>query len=96
MTSTIDFRTPGAGFDQPVEMWLACHERVQRFAALLSRLADHVRKQGADEDAQVTATSIRRYFNEAASERLTFFNSALTDAVLRSTRYAGNVPPVTG
>jgi hemerythrin-like domain-containing protein len=66
MKSTIDFRTPGAGFDQPVEMWLACHERVQRFAALLSRLAEHLRKQGADEDAQVTAASIRRYFNEAA------------------------------
>ena len=64
--STIDFRTPAAGFDQPVEMWRACHERVQRFAALLSRLADHLRKQGANEDAQVTATSIRRYFNEAA------------------------------
>ena len=32
MTGTIDFRTPGAGFDQPIEMWLACHERVQRFA----------------------------------------------------------------
>jgi pyridoxamine 5'-phosphate oxidase len=64
--STIDFRTPGAGFDQPVEMWLACHERVQRFAALLSRLIDHLGKRGADEDAQVTATSIRRYFNEAA------------------------------
>lgn len=66
MTGTIDFRTPGAGFDQPVEMWLACHERVQRFAALLSRLADHLSSQGADEDAQVTAVSIRRYFNEAA------------------------------
>lgn len=66
MTGTIDFRTPGAGFDQPVEMWLACHERVQRFAALLARLAEHVRENGADEDAQVTATSIRRYFNEAA------------------------------
>lgn len=66
MTGTIDFRTPGAGFDQPVEMWLACHERVQRFAALLSRLAEHMREQGADEDAQVTAVSIRRYFNEAA------------------------------
>jgi hemerythrin-like domain-containing protein len=66
MTGTIDFRTPDAGFDQPVEMWLACHQRVQRFAALLSRLAEHVRKQGADEDAQVTAASIRRYFNEAA------------------------------
>ncbi len=66
MKGTIDFRTPGAGFDQPVEMWLACHERVQRFAALLSRLAEHVRSEGANEDAQVTATSIRRYFNEAA------------------------------
>lgn len=66
MKATIDFRTPGAGFDQPVEMWLACHERVQRFAALLSRLAEHVRNEGANEDAQVTATSIRRYFNEAA------------------------------
>lgn len=66
MTGTIDFRTPGAGFDQPVEMWLACHERVQRFAALLSRLAEHLLRQGADEDAQVTAVSIRRYFNEAA------------------------------
>ena len=66
MTGTIDFRTPGAGFDQPVEMWLACHERVQRFAALLSRLAEHLTRQGADEDAQVTAVSIRRYFNEAA------------------------------
>jgi len=66
MKGTIDFRTPGAGFDQPVEMWLACHERVQRFAALLSRLAEHLRGQGADEDAQVTAASIRRYFNEAA------------------------------
>jgi len=66
MTGTIDFRTPGAGFDQPIEMWLACHQRVQRFAALLSRLAEHLGQNGADEDAQVTATSIRRYFNEAA------------------------------
>ena len=66
MTGTIDFRTPGAGFDQPIEMWLACHQRVQRFAVLLGRLAEHLGKQGADEDAQVTATSIRRYFNEAA------------------------------
>jgi hemerythrin-like domain-containing protein len=66
MTGTIDFRTPGAGFDQPIEMWLACHQRVERFAALLGRLAEHLGAQGADEDAQVTATSIRRYFNEAA------------------------------
>lgn len=66
MNSPIDFRTPGAGFDEPVEMWLACHERVRRFALLISRLAEHLRKAGHDDDAQVTAASIRRYFNEAA------------------------------
>ena len=26
--SLIDFRTPAAGFDQPLELWQACHERI--------------------------------------------------------------------
>jgi pyridoxamine 5'-phosphate oxidase len=66
VNSPVEFHSPGAGFDQPVEMWLACHERVRRFALLMGRLADHLRQRGPDEDAQVTAASIRRYFNEAA------------------------------
>jgi hemerythrin-like domain-containing protein len=66
MTSTIEFRSPGASFDEPIEMWLACHERVRRFAALLGRLQPHVERHGADEEAQMSAASIRRYFNEAA------------------------------
>lgn len=64
--SLIDFRTPAAGFDQPLELWLACHERVQRMVGLLQRLVEHLRTNGADESACVTATSIRRYFDEAA------------------------------
>ena len=66
MTATIGFRSPGAGFEEPVEMWLACHQRVRRFAALLERLRRHVQQSGADEEAQQAAASIRRYFNEAA------------------------------
>jgi hemerythrin-like domain-containing protein len=66
MRGTIDFRAPAAGFDEPVEMWRACHERVQRFTGLLSRLAGYLHEHGADEEAQLSATSIRRYFNEAA------------------------------
>ncbi len=66
MTSTIEFRSPGAGFDEPVEMWLACHERVLRFCNLLERLRLHVAQHGADAEALQSATSIRRYFNEAA------------------------------
>ncbi len=62
----IDFRTPAAGFDQPLELWLACHDRVRRMASLLERLHEHMKDKGADDAAQVTATSIRRYFDEAA------------------------------
>lgn len=64
--SFIDFRTPAAGFDQPLELWLACHDRVRRMTSLLERLQEHLKEEGADESARVTATSIRRYFDEAA------------------------------
>ncbi|HTN49211.1 MAG TPA: hemerythrin domain-containing protein [Burkholderiaceae bacterium] len=66
MRSTIAFQSPGAGFDEPIEMWLACHQRVRRFAALLERLRRHLQHSGPDEEAQLAAVSIRRYFNEAA------------------------------
>lgn len=64
--SLIDFRTPAAGFDQPLAMWQACHERVARMNNMLQRLVDYLRKNPVDESASVTATSIRRYFDEAA------------------------------
>jgi hemerythrin-like domain-containing protein len=66
MSGIIDFRTPAAGFDQPIEMWLACHERMLRMIALLVRLCEHLSAGGASESAGVTAASILRYFNEAA------------------------------
>lgn len=62
----IDFRTPAAGFDQPLELWLACHDRVRRMTGLLERLREHLGTIGADDAARVTATTIRRYFDEAA------------------------------
>lgn len=65
-TGTIDFRTPAAGFDQPLAMWIACHERVMRMCGLLQRLHEHIRDHGVDEPASITANSILRYFEEAA------------------------------
>lgn len=61
-----EFSSPAAGFDEPLAMWLECHERVHRFCSLMVRLNHHVEAKGADADAKVTANSIRRYFNEAA------------------------------
>lgn len=64
--SPIDFHSPAAGFDEPLELWLACHQRVQRMTRLLARLAPHLAQHGADAQARDAAASVRRYFDEAA------------------------------
>jgi pyridoxamine 5'-phosphate oxidase len=64
--STIDFRSPAAGFDQPLALWHACHERVARMTNLLERLVEHLKTHPVDEAAGVTASTVRRYFDEAA------------------------------
>lgn len=62
---TILFRSPAASYDQPLEMWRECHERVRRMCALLQRVQVHVATHGADAQARDGATSVLRYFNEA-------------------------------
>jgi hemerythrin-like domain-containing protein len=57
--------SPAAGFDEPFEMLLACHERVQRMLRLLLRLADHLGTHGADEQARQAARDVMRYFDQA-------------------------------
>jgi hemerythrin-like domain-containing protein len=60
------FHSPAGGFDQPLDLWLGCHQRVRRFNSLLVRLEAHVARKGADDEAQQAAASILRYFKEAA------------------------------
>jgi len=64
--SLIDFRTPAAGFDQPLELWQACHERIARMNNMLQRLVEYLKTHPVDKDAGVTAASVLRYFEEAA------------------------------
>ncbi len=56
---------PSAGFEQPFEMLLACHERVLRMLGLLLRLMEHLRTQGIDPQAQDAARDVMRYFDRA-------------------------------
>jgi len=56
---------PGAGFDQPFEMLLACHERVERMLGLLERLALHLVQHGCTPDAAQAARDVMRYFDIA-------------------------------
>ena len=57
---------PGAGFEAPFEMLAACHERVERMLALLSRLQAHLLESGCDASARQAASDVMRYFDLAA------------------------------
>lgn len=56
--------------DDPIELLLACHDKVRRFAHLAVKLRDHMGSLGhqatPDAQAREAAQSILRYFNIAA------------------------------
>ena len=66
MTSRLSLHAaPAAGFDEPIEMLLACHERVLRMLQLLQRLGGHLADRGIDGDARQAARDVLRYFDIA-------------------------------
>ncbi len=54
------------GFEEPLEMLEACHERLHAQLETLDRLARWLPEHGPDEQAQRAATNIMRYFDLAA------------------------------
>ena len=52
------------GFDDPIGVMQALHVRLDQRAALLARLAEHVRQHGSDADARATAGHVMRCFDE--------------------------------
>ncbi|HVL59656.1 MAG TPA: hemerythrin domain-containing protein [Burkholderiaceae bacterium] len=68
MTKIPGFDSPSAGFDSPLELLAACHERIQRHCATLRRLAAHLATHGSDADARSAAEGVLRYFDTAARD----------------------------
>ncbi|MEO8347074.1 MAG: hemerythrin domain-containing protein [Betaproteobacteria bacterium] len=56
---------PAAGFDAPLEMLAACHERIQAQCSTLQRLAAHFATAGSDDAARTAAHNVIRYFDTA-------------------------------
>jgi hemerythrin-like domain-containing protein len=54
---------PAPGFDAPLEMLAACHERIEAQLKTLERLAEHVAARGSDTVAQSAAKTVLRYFD---------------------------------
>lgn len=61
-------RSPGVGCEAPFEMLEACHERVQRMLALLSRARVYGKVHGCDESFINAINDVVRYFESAAPQ----------------------------
>lgn len=55
----------GPDFDAPVDMLLACHDRIEGQCETLLRLVPHLAQHGADTPAREAATAVLRYFDTA-------------------------------
>ena len=58
--------TVAPGFDQPLEVLLACHGRIEKQCATLQKLLAHLPQHGSDAQAQQAARAIMNYFDTAA------------------------------
>lgn len=56
---------PAPSFDQPLEMLLACHDKIRRFCDQLDKLAPHIAEHGVDETAKRSIDAVVRYFDVA-------------------------------
>jgi hemerythrin-like domain-containing protein len=59
------FGSAAPGFDQPLGMLRACHERILRQCDTLVKLAAHIKTHGVDDDATTAAAQVHRYFSPA-------------------------------
>ena len=58
---------PPAGFDDPLEMLLGCHRRIEKQLETLRRLRAHLDANGVDAEASAAAQAVLKYFTQAAA-----------------------------
>jgi pyridoxamine 5'-phosphate oxidase len=56
-------KQPGPSFDEPLEMFEACHERMQAQLSTLERMVPHLERNGCDAEARSAAQAVLRYFD---------------------------------
>ncbi|MEO8104511.1 MAG: hemerythrin domain-containing protein [Betaproteobacteria bacterium] len=73
-----------AGFDEPLAALSACHRRIEKQLATLTRLQKHLALHVCDHDALTAAAGILRYFREAAPNHHADEETDLFPRVLRA------------
>lgn len=84
------FSSPQVGLDQPLEMLVACHDRVENRSAILQRLLVYLEKNGSDEQAQSAAKNILLYFDTSAKHHHEDEEQDLFPALLKAIKERGN------
>ena len=75
---------PAVGFEVPLEMLSACHERALHQCATLRRLVPHLAQHGPDADARIAAAAVLRYFDTAATDHHADEETDLFPALIES------------
>jgi hemerythrin-like domain-containing protein len=78
------FDAPAAGFEVPLEMLSACHDRVERQCQTLLRLVPHLAANGPDQAVREAAQNIMRYFDTSAKHHHADEEEDLFPALLQS------------
>jgi hemerythrin-like domain-containing protein len=87
-TSLPGFNAPAAGFDEPLAMLHACHERVRRSLSLLRKIGERVAAGRVDDAVHRAAADVLRYFNQAAPQHHEDEEQHIFPRVLAHTRDA--------
>lgn len=89
MTSSLIPEVPG--FDEPLEMLVACHGRIAQQCTTLEKLVGHLARHGTDDRARQAAAAVMRYFDSAGRHHHEDEESDLFPALLAVGR-EGNSP----
>lgn len=79
-------QAPMADFDHPMDMLMACHQRIEAQCMTLWRLADYLPQHGADAEAQQAASNVMRYFDSAGRHHREDEELDLFPAMLRAAK----------
>ncbi len=53
------------GFNEPIELLCACHEKIRAHCMILEDLVDHINQKGFDSEASSAAKRIRDFFTKS-------------------------------
>jgi hemerythrin-like domain-containing protein len=62
---------PAPSFEQPIELLMACHDKIRSFCDQLDKLEPYIEEHGVDDVAKRSIDAVVRYFDQAGPQHHT-------------------------